>query len=338
MIMKNIAIVGATGFVGSCFLDLMAEKNISVDRLHLFASEKNKGRSISWGGKTWPVQALQDGCFKSSQIAFFSAGKDVSSKWAKQAEAEGCTVIDNSSAFRMEKDIPLIVPEINAHLLSSSHKLIANPNCSTIQLCLALHPLHQTFGIESVQAATYQSMSGAGSRPFNQLKEESLSVLQKEQTKGWPYADQNPLAFNCTPQIGSIQENGLCEEEIKMRGETRKILNLPQLKITVLTVRVPAFVSHGEVVWVQLKKKPSHKKEFIQALKSQKGLNVMEEPDQYPDNRSSTGQDCVSVGRIHHPPEDISLWLMWICADNLRKGAALNGLQIAQHLWSLPDR
>ena len=322
--MSHIAIVGATGLVGSCFLHLLEETNINFSKLSLFASPKNQGKTLKFKEKSIPIQTLKPGCFKGCDIAFFSAGGKVSLEWAEQAGQEGCTVIDNSSAFRMKEDIPLIVPEINANILNSTHKLIANPNCSTIQLCLALHPLHQTFELQGVQTATYQSLSGAGAEAVHQLKEESQSCL-KTHTPG-------QYAFNCTPQIGKINENGFSEEDLKMQNESGKILNIPDLSITAFTVRVPTLNSHGEVVWVHLKNPPKNRQELIQAMKKQKGLEVMENINSYPDNRTASQKNPVYVGRIHQAPQNPSTWMMWICADNLRKGAALNGLQIAQFL------
>ena len=229
--MSHIAVVGATGLVGSCFLRLLEETNINYSKLSLFASPKNQGKTLKFKDSSIPIQTLKPGCFKDINIAFFSAGGKVSLEWAEQAGREGCTVIDNSSAFRMKKDIPLIVPEINAGILNSKHKLIANPNCSTIQLCLALHPLHQAFGLQSVQTATYQSLSGAGAEAVHQLKEETKTSL-KTHTPG-------QYAFNCIPQIGKINDNGFSEEDLKMQNESRKILNISSLAITVFTVRVP---------------------------------------------------------------------------------------------------
>lgn len=317
--MNHLAIVGATGLVGSCFLDLIKEKGLKIQNLRLFASKKNKGKTIRFNETDWPIQTLKPGCFKDVQVAFFSAGNKISREWAKKACEEGCFVIDNSSAFRMEKDIPLIVPEINLKHLLPSHKLIANPNCSTIQMCLVLHPLHQSFGIESVQVATYQSMSGAGAKPLNQLKEESLSALKKG-------ALHDNLAFNCIPQIGEINVHGFSTEDIKMQEETKKILDHPTLRISAFTVRVPTLISHGEVLWLRLKKEPKDKQNLITTLQKQKGLQVA----QAPDNKTTTGQDSVYVGRIHQAED--GLWMMWISGDNLRKGAALNALQISQQI------
>jgi len=320
--MNHVAVVGATGLVGLSFLELMQDKKIIPHKLSLFASEKSKGGSLQFAGKKYPVQTLEKTCFEGVDIAFFSAGGSVSKAWARQAVREGAKVIDNSSAFRMDSAVPLVIPEVNAHHLKDQ-SLIANPNCSAIQLCLVLHSLHLAFELESVQVATYQSMSGAGAGALEKLKSETLSYLQ---------GGASSFAFNCTPQIGDIKENGLSAEETKMREETKKILDCSQLDITVLTVRVPTLFSHGEVLWVYLKKAPKSRNHFLEVLQKQKGLTVMKGYGEYPDNFSTTGKDDVFVGRIHQAPNNPHRWLMWISADNIRKGAALNGLQIAQLL------
>lgn len=321
--MNHLAIVGATGLVGLSFLELMREKQMIPQRLSLFASEKNQGRNLEFAGQKWPVQTLKKGCFQGVSIAFFSAGGAVSRDWAFQAVQEGAKVIDNSSAFRLQEEVPLVVPEVNAHHLKDQ-PLMANPNCSTIQMCLVLHPLQTAFGLESVQVSTYQSVSGAGATALEKLKLESLSYLQQ----GKPSA----VAFNCIPQIGDIQENGFSVEDAKMCEEARKILNQPQLDITAFTVRVPTFFSHGEVLWVQLKKAPESRKHLLEVLQKQKGLKVMTGIEEYPDNVCTTGKDDVFAGRIHQTPNNPRKWMMWVSADNVRKGAALNGLQIAQLL------
>ncbi len=323
--MSHIAIVGATGLVGTCFLNLLRETQINISNLSLFASEKNQGKIIKFNNQAIPIQTLKPNCFKGIKIAFFSAGGKISLEWAEKAGQEGCIVIDNSSTFRMQSNIPLIVPEINSDILNPTHKLIANPNCSTIQMCLALHPLHQAFELESVQVATYQSASGAGSDLVNQLKEETQFCLDNQ-------TQSEKLAFNCIPQIGKIMENGFSEEDIKMQEETRKILNIPSLTITAFTVRVPTLISHGEVIWIKLKKPPKNREEVLQVLQKQEGLTVLKDIKAYPDNQMTTQKNQVYVGRIHQAPHDPHTWLMWVCADNLRKGAALNGLQIAQFL------
>lgn len=323
--MNRFAIVGATGLVGSCFLNLLEEMSFPVSKISLFASKKNQGRTLLFRKKPILIQTLQPGCFKGIDIAFFSAGGPVSRQWAEKAVEEGCTVIDNSSCFRMQKNIPLIVPEINSCTLKAHHKLIANPNCSTIQMCLALHPLQKKFGLQSVQTATYQSLSGAGAQAMNQLKMETQACLENKMLS-------SRHAFNCRPFIGKIMDDGFSEEDAKMQRETCKILQNPSLDVTAFTVRVPTLISHGEAVWVHLKKQPKNREDLIKTLQQQEGLKVMEDIKSAPDNCTAAGTHPVYVGRIHPSPKNPLLWLMWICADNTLKGAALNGLQIAQHL------
>ena len=293
--------------------------------MSLFASEKSKGRTFLFRKQSIPIQTLQPGCFKGIDIAFFSAGGKISAQWAEQAVQENCTVIDNSSYFRMREDIPLIVPEINSHVLNSHHKLIANPNCSTIQMCLVLNPLQKAFGLQSVQTATYQSASGAGMQAMNQLKTETQLCLEDKNLS-------SSRAFNCQPFIGKIMDDGFSEEDIKMQKETHKILQDFSIDVTAFTVRVPTLTSHGEAVWVHLKKQPQNREALIQVLKTQEGLTVIEDIKTGPDNQMASGTHPVYVGRIHSSPKNPLVWLMWICADNVLKGAALNGLQIAQHL------
>ena len=329
--MKHLAIVGATGLVGRHFLHLMERKNIQPEQLSLFASEKSKGQSIEFNNKYHTIEPLKPQCFKGIDIVFFSAGGAISKKWGPQAVQDGAIVIDNSSTFRMQKDVPLIVPEINSHHIRPSSRLIANPNCSTIQMAIALQPLHQSFGLQSVQVATYQSASGAGASFVKQLKEDSLSILNGGSPSG-------PLAFNCIPQIGDIQDDGFSSEDVKMQNETKKILDLHDLLITAFTVRVPTLVGHGEVVWAHLKKAPQSRSQIIDALQQQKGLKVISGVDEYPDNRTTTLKEDVFVGRIHQDSQNPQTCLMWVSADNLLKGAALNSLQIAQFLIDNPQK
>ena len=363
----NIAIVGATGMVGQKFLELMEERNFPVKEMKPFASQKNEGKKIVFRSQLWTVQILKEGCFNKLDIVFFSSGEEISQKWAPKAAQAGAVVIDNSSAFRMEKNIPLIVPEVNKEQLNtlirekgSKGGIIANPNCSTIQLVLALKPLNASFGLESVHVSSYQSLSGAGQKALNLLKQESKSILDPKDPKGLISEDSNsekrrpPLdklepkglislslpsdarssAFNCIPQIGTINEQGFSTEEAKLMRETKKILNLPNLKITATAVRVPTFNGHGEALIVTFKK-PTSKEEVIAALEKQENLSVLQ-GEHLPHQRFVDGKDNVYVGRIRAAPEsDGKSWMMWVAADNLRKGAALNGLQIAETLTKL---
>ena len=330
----NIAIVGATGMVGQNFLKLLDDRAFPVNTLKLFASKKSEGKKLLFRSQEWTLTSLREGCFNNLDIVFFSSGEEISQQWAPKAAQAGAMVIDNSSAFRMEKDIPLVVPEVNADQIKKTKTrgggIIANPNCSSVQLVLALKPLHSRFELESVHISSYQSISGAGRTALNLLKKESQAILN----------EQNPLAlasykksvaFNCIPQIGTLNEEGFSTEETKLMRETKKILNLPDLKITATAVRVPTFNGHGEAVTAHFKK-PSNKKEITATLAAGQGLKILE-GEHLPHQRFVDGQDDVYVGRIRAVPgEEGKSWMMWIAADNLRKGAALNGLQIAETL------
>ncbi|MDE0119109.1 MAG: aspartate-semialdehyde dehydrogenase [Bdellovibrionales bacterium] len=358
----NIAIVGATGMVGQKFLQLIEERNFPAKEIRPFASQKNEGKKIFFRSQEWTLQTLKEGCFNNLDIVFFSSGEEISLKWAPKAAQAGALVIDNSSAFRMEKHIPLVVPEVNGEQLAKLKRgvgdIIANPNCSTIQLVLALNPLNSSFGLESVHVSSYQSLSGAGQKTLTLLKQESQAILDpkglisENSGKVIPALDKiNPkglisvslpsdvrsYAFNCIPQIGTINENGFSTEETKLMRETKKILNLPDLKISATAVRVPTFNGHGEAVIVTFKK-PANKEEVIMALEKQENLTVLQ-GEHIPHQRFVDEKDDVYVGRIRTVPEsEGKSWMMWIAADNLRKGAALNGLQIAEILTKLSEQ
>ena len=329
----NTAIVGATGMVGQNFLKLLEERNFPVNTLQLFASKKNEGKKLMFRSQELTIQSLNQNSFNNVEIVFFSAGEEISRQWAPTAAQNKTVVIDNSSAFRMDNDIPLVVPEINASLIQKYKEkggIIANPNCSTIQLVVALYPLHTNFGLESVHVSTYQSLSGAGQNALNLLKEESQSILNDKKALALA-SNENFSAFNCIPQIGDLNEDGFSTEETKLMKETKKILNLPHLKITATAVRVPTFNGHGEAVLVTLKKS-AEKKEVISALMKGKGLKVLQEKH-LPHQRFVDGRNDVYLSRIRPVPgEEGKSWMMWVAADNLRKGAALNGLQIAESL------
>ena len=322
------AVVGATGMVGRTFLKLIEERHFPLTGLKLFASPKKAGRKISCKGKDYTLEHLKENCFQDMNIVFFSAGEDLSKKWGPLAVKAGATAIDNSSAFRMQKDTALVVPEINLHHIKNKNSLIANPNCSTIQLVVALHPLKKHFGLESVHVSSYQSLSGAGLPAVENLKRDSFSWLKGDHKS----LSENTSAFNCTAQIGSIEENGFSKEENKIINETKKILSAPDLTVTATAVRVPCFNGHGEAVTVNLKK-PAGKTEITKALKEQKGLTLLPESQPPPGQNFVNNRDDVYVARLREAPNSKGKsWMMWVCADNLKKGAALNSLQIAESL------
>lgn len=321
----KIGIVGATGLVGQNFLSLLEkEKSFPIQELRLFS---RKSKTCSFLGQKKETQSLAEARFKNLDICFFSAGEEVSREWAPQAVKEGAIVIDNSSAFRGDSDKLLLVPEVNAHLLKYKAQIISNPNCSTIQLVVALQALEKAFGLEDLHVISLQSISGAGNQALKDLQEESLKILKKE----IPYEQEEiSSAFNCIPYIGPIQANGFCKEEIKIMTESKKILNLPDLKISAWTIRVPCLNSHSEVIRFTLKKSPSSKEEVEQALSPHVQVR---EP--VPHARSADGKEEVFAGRIHKDSFGKNSWLMWLVADNLLKGASLNGLQIARELWRI---
>ncbi len=331
----KIGVVGATGIVGQTFMKILEERQFPVAELRPFASENSLGKKINLHGQDWECQVLQEGCFRGLDLVFFSSGDDISKEWAPRAVAEGAFAVDNSAAFRMDDLIHLVVPEVNGHLLSKNSKpqIIANPNCSTIQLVVALKNMRDQFGISEVRVSSYQAVSGAGLPAHDELLEQAQMHLQ-----GQPVQSAknfvHPIAFNLIPQIGSFDNDGYCSEEVKIMKETKKILDLPKLKVSAFTVRVPVLNAHSESVWVTLNKEIT-REHMLHALETTPGLVVVDEPRQaqYPMPREVSGRDPVYVGRVHRDLENPNLWLMWVVSDNIRKGAALNGIQIAELLF-----
>lgn len=346
----NVGVVGATGVVGETFLLLLASRAFPVGDLRLFASDASKGLKKKFEGREIEIRVLEEGCFDGLDIVFFSSGDDISAEWAPKAAKAGAIAIDNSGAFRMHHDISLAVPEVNGHLLpklkrgerpGSAAQIIANPNCSTIQLVVALKPLADRYGLEFVRVSSYQSVSGAGKNGIEELLTQTkIAVEGEEPAKGKTFP--KVIAFDSIPQIGSFTtdgsaNDGFCSEEIKIMKETRKILELPDLKVSAFTVRVPTLNSHAETVWVTLKKPVSNRDEVESTLSSGEGIEVFKfaEGMDYPTQSFASGQDPVYVGRVHKDPNDANTWMMWVVSDNLRKGAALNGIQIAEKLYGL---
>lgn len=323
----NIGILGATGLVGQTFLDLLKDSPLPLKELHLFASEKSQGQTISFKSKSYTVEVLSEDHLKKLDLLFIATGNDLSLHWSPLAVKHGCFVVDNSSAFRMNPECALVVPEVNPELLDNSKpQIIANPNCSTIQLTLPLKALAKDYNIKSVKVASYQSVSGAGKEAQQELLEQSKNPDQNFK----PVNFTHPIAFNTIPQIGSFMDDGFCTEEDKIMMETRKILNLPNLNISAFTVRVPSLNGHAEVLWIELDKVIS-KKDFIKSLKKIDNLIVSEEG--FHVVKEVSGQKEVFVGRIHQDRFDTNTWIIWVVADNLLKGAAWNALQIAELLF-----
>lgn len=330
----NLGVVGATGMVGEEFLKILKARNFPVGELRLFASDNSVNKKISFGGKEILVQSLSEKAFAGLDLVFFSSGDAISKTWAPLACRDGAFAVDNSAAFRMSPEVPLVVPEVNGELLKKlkSPTIIANPNCSTIQLVMALAPLEKAFGVSKVFVATYQAVSGAGKI----AREELLSQIHAPDASPVASVFPHPIAFNVIPQIGSFSENGFCTEEEKIMAETKKILSKPNLSVSAFTVRVPTLNSHCEAAWVTVSK-TVERRELLGALKKMPGLEVYDESNSanYPLATYASGKDPVYVGRIHRSLDDEYTWLMWIVADNLRKGAALNGVQIAERIFDL---
>ncbi len=336
----NIGVVGATGVVGETFLSLIDERDFPAGDIRLFASEASKGTTRKCMNRDVEVQTLQDGCFDGLDLVFFSSGEEISEVWAPKAVAAGAMAVDNSSAFRMNDKFPLVVPEVNGDLLPLPSKptIIANPNCSTIQLVVALAPLAKKYGLKAVRVASYQSVSGAGRNGIEELFASTRQALEGEEMK--PATFPASIAFNCIPQIGSFDDEGFSTEETKIMNETCKILRLPDLPVSAFTVRVPTMNSHAEVAWVTLNSDQVSQTEIEQTLSAMPGLELgspVKGPDAttYPMQNNVSGRDPVYVGRVHRDRADKATWLMWIVSDNLRKGAALNGIQIAERIFDL---
>jgi aspartate-semialdehyde dehydrogenase len=331
----SVAVVGATGLVGETMLQVLEERNFPVSELYALASNRSLGKSVSFKGRSVQVQELEGFDFSKVDIGLFSPGGEISRVYAPKAAAAGCIVIDNTSEFRYEDDIPLVVPEVNPHAIAhfKNRGIIANPNCSTIQLVVALKPIHDAVGIERVNVATYQSVSGAGREAVEELAEQSIQLLGgKGPVTARVVAKQ--IAFNCVPQIDNFQDNGYTKEEMKMVWETRKILEDPNIRVNATCVRVPVFFGHSEAVHLETRNKITV--EEVRALLAKApGVEVMDErrPGGYPTAATeAANRDTVYVGRIREDLSSDRGLNLWVVADNMRKGAATNSVQIAEIL------
>lgn len=327
----KVGVVGATGVVGETFVNILEEYAYPIEEFRPFASQNSVGQNIFLAGKEWSVQTLKPNCFEGLDLVFFSSGDDISKEWAPQAVQSGAFAIDNSNAFRMNSEISLVVPEVNGHLIGkkSSPQIIANPNCSTIQLTVALKPLSDAFGISDVTVSTYQAVSGAGLPGYEELISQTKDFQNPElPIKTFP----KQILFNCIPQIGSFSEDGFCSEETKIINETKKILNLPNLKVSATTVRIPALNSHSEAVWVTLNT-TIDRESLLKTMDQFPGLAMMDQD--YPTPLEISGEDPVFVGRVRQDLDNPQRWIMWVVSDNLKKGAALNGIQIADLIFGV---
>ncbi len=326
----NIAIVGATGVVGQTFIEILQQREFPVAQLYPLASERSEGEVIQFNGKSHRVKNLENFDFSQVEIAFFSAGSNISAQYVPIAAQAGCVVIDNSSQFRYEADVPLVVPEVNAHALVHyrNRNIIANPNCSTIQMVVALKPIYDQVGIRRINVSTYQSVSGAGRNAIEELARQTTDLLN-----GQPAVRKHlprQIAFNLIPQIDVFLENGYTKEEMKMVWETKKIFEDERIEVNPTAVRVPVFYSHSESVWIETEQALSAQ-EAIQILSHAPGVKVIAGED-YPTPLTVTNQDDVLIGRIRNDLDNAHGLNFWIVGDNVRKGAALNGVQIAELL------
>ncbi len=330
----DVAVVGATGAVGEIMIEILEERNFPVRNLYPLASSRSAGTYVQFKGKNLKVEDLATFDFSKVQIGLFSPGAEVSAIYAPKAAAAGCVVIDNTSQFRYDKDIPLVIPEVNPHAIAQYKKrgIIANPNCSTIQMLVALKPIYDKVGIERINVCTYQSVSGTGKEAIEELAAQSAALLNGQ--KSPPHVYPKQIAFNVLPQIDVFQDNGYTKEEMKMVWETHKIMEDESIQVNPTAVRVPVFYGHSEALHIETKKKISAK-EARGLLEHAPGVVVYDErkPGGYPTAvTESAGHDPVFVGRIR---EDISHPRgldLWVVSDNVRKGAALNSIQIAEIL------
>jgi len=330
---KNVAVVGATGAVGRTMLEILAERSFPAGAVHAVASERSVGRRVPFAGRELEVMPLGDFDFRGVDVALFSAGGSTSLEHAPRAAAAGALVIDNTSAFRRDEDVPLVVPEVNPKEIAKRPRgIIANPNCSTIQMVVALAPLHRRARIRRIVVATYQSVSGAGNRAMDELRRTSADALAGKAVVPGPVFP-HPIAFNCLPQIDVFEGDGYTKEEHKMAFETRKIFGDPSIGVSATCVRVPVLVGHAEAVNVEFEK-PISPEEARELLAKAPGVELVDAPGErlYPMQASCAGRDPVLVGRIRRDPSQANTLDMWIAADNLRKGAALNAVQIAELL------
>lgn len=322
----KVAVVGATGMVGRIMLKVLEERRFPLDELIPVASEKSVGSAVEFNGKKYKVVGMQQAIEMKPDIALFSAGGDTSKKWAPEFAAVGTTVIDNSSAWRMDPMIPLVVPEINAFKIKEGDKIIANPNCSTIQLVMVLHPLNKKYKIKRVVVSTYQSVTGTGKEAVEQLEGE---IAGTNPPMKYPY----PIFKNALPHCDVFEENGYTKEELKLVNETHKILSSPEIGLTATAVRVPVQGGHSESVNIEFEN-DFDESEVRRILRRTIGVQVQDNPDTltYPMPIYAEGRDEVFVGRIRRDYSQANTLNLWIVADNLRKGAATNAVQIAEHL------
>lgn len=327
----HIAIVGATGAVGNELLRVLERRNFPVASLRPISSARSAGKSVAFGGALREVEELTEHSFDNVELAFFSAGSDVSRQWVPVARENGAVVIDNSSIFRMEPDVPLVIPEINGDDVRQHRGLIANPNCTTAVALMALYPLHRVFQLRRIFAASYQAVSGSGARAIQELKLQTEAALQDRPLSAQVYP--HPIAFNLLPRIDALLENGYTKEEMKMQSEGGKIMHLPEFRASVTCVRVPVHRAHSVAVSAQFEKAASVE-QAREVLAKAPGLELVDEPqiNRYPMPLSAAEKDNCQVGRVRIDCALENGLSFWVCGDQLLKGAALNAVQIAELL------
>ncbi|MBD1999126.1 aspartate-semialdehyde dehydrogenase [Leptolyngbya sp. FACHB-541] len=327
----RVAILGATGAVGTELLQLLESRNFPIAHLKLLASPRSAGQKLSFKGEELDVEAVSDRAFDDVDLVLASAGGSISKAWAEKAIAAGAVMIDNSSAFRMQPDVPLVVPEVNPAAVASHQGIIANPNCSTILMNVAVYPLHQVQPVRRIVVSTYQSASGAGARAMEEVKQQAQAILRGEEpvTEIFPY----PLAFNLFPHNTPINQQGYCEEEMKMVNETRKIFDAPDLRVTATCIRVPVLRAHSEAINLEFDQ-PFSVAEAREILSQAPGVKLVEDwqANYFPMPAEASGKDDVLVGRIRQDISHPCALELWLSGDQIRKGAALNAVQIAELL------
>lgn len=335
----NVAVVGATGAVGQNIIKYLEEKPFQVNNIKLLSSKRSAGTKVQFNGEDITVEEATSDSFKDIDIAFFSAGGSVSERLAPEAVKSGAIVVDNTSAFRMDKNVPLVVPEVNENDLKEHKGIIANPNCSTIQMVAALKPLQDQFGLKRVIVSTYQAVSGAGLSAQKELTEQTRQYLNDEEMIAniLPAGSDKkhyPIAFNALPQIDVFEDNGYTKEELKMINETKKIMHEPNLHVAATCVRLPVFTSHSESVYIETKESNITVEDIRKALENGEGIIVEDDPSTqtYPTPLSAEGKKEVFVGRIRKDLDTENGFHLWIVSDNLVKGAAWNTVQIAEAL------
>jgi len=337
----RVAIVGATGMVGQEFIKVLEQRNFPMDSIELLASDRSAGKKLFVNHDELVVKETTPESFKRIDVALFSAGAETSRYFSPIAAQSGAVVVDNSSAFRMDTKVPLVVPEVNAEDIKWHKGIIANPNCSTIQMVVALNPLHKVNAIKRLIISTYQAVSGTGSAAVEELTEQAKQVLDGQTTV--PHVYPHQIAFNLLPEIDVFLDNAYTKEEWKMVEETRKIMHAPDIAISAVCVRVPVFIGHSEAVHIEFSQ-PMSPDEARRILAQAPGIKILDDPaiSLYPQPWSAAGTDEVFVGRIHRDASHPNGLVMWVVADNLRKGAALNAVQIAEEMikrdWLHPGR